>query len=49
MSHNHNSLFLFVSTRPKLKGTEAEIAMELGVQWQNITFNWKNSDVNISD
>lgn len=30
--------------RPRLKGTEAEIAAELGTKWETITFNWKESE-----
>lgn len=30
--------------RPRLKGTEAEIATELGTKWESITFNWKESE-----
>ncbi len=30
--------------RPRLKGTEAEIAAELDNKWENITFDWKESD-----
>ena len=30
--------------RPRLKGTEAEIAAELGEKWETITFTWKETE-----
>ena len=29
--------------RPRLKGTEAEVALEIDCKWEHIIFNWKES------
>ena len=29
--------------RPRLKGTEAEIAVDLEVKWDHIIFDWKDT------
>ena len=29
--------------RPRLKGTESEVALEIDCKWEHIIFNWKES------
>ena len=29
--------------RPRLKGTEADVALEIDCKWEHIIFNWKGS------